>query len=146
VIRLKEGHVIPTPELLAKKKHYKWRDSHSHTTNECNYFCRHVQSALNDGRLTLGESGKMKLDVDPFLVNTIGFKEKAILVRTDQADTTKGKNVIMSNEFRKRMIKPRSPKVGVWKENTPHKPICRVKPNSSMLIENYLRQQQMDRE
>jgi hypothetical protein len=37
----------------------------------------------------------MKLDVDPFLVNTIGFEEKRILVHSDQAGTTKGKNVVI---------------------------------------------------
>jgi hypothetical protein len=36
VIKLKEGHNIPTLESLAKKKYCKWHDS-SHTTNECNY-------------------------------------------------------------------------------------------------------------
>jgi hypothetical protein len=39
VIRLTEGHVIPSANQLAKKKYYKWHDS-SHMTNECNYFRR----------------------------------------------------------------------------------------------------------
>jgi hypothetical protein len=56
VIRLSEGHVVPSAEQLAKKKYYKWHDSYSHTTNECNYFRRLVHSSLNDGRLTLGAS------------------------------------------------------------------------------------------
>jgi hypothetical protein len=34
VIKLKEGHVIPAPKLLAKRKYSKWHDSYSHTTNE----------------------------------------------------------------------------------------------------------------
>jgi hypothetical protein len=38
VIRLKEGHNIPTPESLAKKRYCKWHDSYSHSTNQCNYF------------------------------------------------------------------------------------------------------------
>jgi hypothetical protein len=80
VIRLKEGHNIATPESLAKKRYCKWHDSYSHSTNECNYFRRHVQLVLNDGWLTLGDGGKMKLDVDPFLVNTVSFEEKKILV------------------------------------------------------------------
>jgi hypothetical protein len=38
VIRLIEGHVLPSADMLAKKKYCKWHDSYSHTTNECNYF------------------------------------------------------------------------------------------------------------
>jgi hypothetical protein len=38
VIKLKEGHNVPTLESLAKKNYCKWHDSYSHTTNECNYF------------------------------------------------------------------------------------------------------------
>jgi hypothetical protein len=59
----------------------------------------------------------MRLDVDPFLVNTVGYGEKRILVRSDQADMTKGKNVVVSDEHRNKMITPHNPKVGVWKEN-----------------------------
>jgi hypothetical protein len=72
---------------------------------------------LNDGRLTLGDDGKMKLDVDPFPVNMVDLEGKRILVRTNQAETTKGKQVVVSDELRNRMIKPKSPEVGVWKEN-----------------------------
>jgi hypothetical protein len=38
VIWLTEGHVIPSIDILAKKTYYKWHDSYTHTTNECNYF------------------------------------------------------------------------------------------------------------
>jgi hypothetical protein len=68
--------------------------------------------------LTLGEGNMMRLDVDPFLVDMVEFGEKKILVKTDQADTTKGKNMAILDELRNRMIKPRSPEIGVWKENT----------------------------
>jgi hypothetical protein len=63
--------------------------------------------------LTLGDENKMKLDVDPFPVNTIGFEAKKILVRSDQVETTKGKDVVISDELRQRMIKPKSLEVGV---------------------------------
>jgi hypothetical protein len=59
----------------------------------------------------------MKLDVDPCPMNTINFEQKKILVHSDQAETTKGKNVIVSDELRSRMIKPHSLEVGVWKQN-----------------------------
>jgi hypothetical protein len=69
--------------------------------------------ALNDGRLTLRDENKMKLDVDPFLVNTVRFEAKKILVHSDQAETTKGKDVVISDDLRQRMIKPKSPEVRV---------------------------------
>jgi hypothetical protein len=46
---------------------------------------------INDGRLTLGDGGKMKLDMDPFPVGMVELEQKKILVRTDQAETTKGR-------------------------------------------------------
>jgi hypothetical protein len=49
VIRLAEGHIIPNADILAKKTFCKWHNSYTHTTNECNYFWRQVQSAINDG-------------------------------------------------------------------------------------------------
>jgi hypothetical protein len=57
----------------------------------------------------------MRLDIDPFLANTIGCGKRKILVRIDHADTTRGKNVIVLDDLRNWMIKPRSPEVGVWK-------------------------------
>jgi hypothetical protein len=38
VIRSKEGHVIPTADLIAKRMYCRWHNSYSHTTNECHYF------------------------------------------------------------------------------------------------------------
>jgi hypothetical protein len=38
VIRLTNGHVIPSADILAKKIYCKWHDTYTHTTNECNYF------------------------------------------------------------------------------------------------------------
>jgi hypothetical protein len=55
----------------------------------------------------------MKLDVDPFLVNVLEHGQKKILVRSDQAATTKGKNMIVSDDLKNQMIKPKNPE-GVW--------------------------------
>jgi hypothetical protein len=46
--------------------------------------------------LTLGDGGKMKLDIDSFPVGMVELMDKKVLVRTDQAETTKGKNMIVS--------------------------------------------------
>jgi hypothetical protein len=56
-------------------------------------------SAINDGQLTLGDGGKMKLDTDPFPVGMIEIEHKKILVRMDQAETTKGKNMVISDDL-----------------------------------------------
>jgi hypothetical protein len=60
---------------------------------------------------------KMKLDVDPFPVNMVSFGQKKILVGSNQAESTKGKHVIVLVELWNRMIKPHNPEAGVLKEN-----------------------------
>jgi hypothetical protein len=79
----------------------------------------------------------MKLDTDPFPVDMVELMDKKILVRTDQAEMTRGKNVIISDELRNRMIEPHNPEIGMWKENVMRRPAKRVKPMSAMLIEKY---------
>jgi hypothetical protein len=45
----------------------------------------------------------MKLDTDPFPVGMVELMDKKILVRMDQAEMTKGTNVVVSDEQRNRM-------------------------------------------
>jgi hypothetical protein len=59
----------------------------------------------------------MKLGTGPFSISMVELEHKKILVCTDQAETTKGTNVVISDDLRKRMIKPHSPETGVWKKN-----------------------------
>jgi hypothetical protein len=56
----------------------------------------------------------MKLDNDPFLanMNKIELDGKKVLVRPSQAESTKGKEVIIGEERPLRLIKPKSPKDG----------------------------------
>jgi hypothetical protein len=63
----------------------------------------------------MGVGGRMKLDtyLFPTNVNLINFEEKRVLVRTSQADMTHGKSVIVSDEPWQRMVKSRSPELGV---------------------------------
>jgi hypothetical protein len=86
----------------------------------------------------------MKLGMDPFPIGMVQLMDKKILVRRDQAKTTKGKNMVISNELHNRMIKPHNLKIGVWKENMLWKPAKRVKPTSAMLIEKYQHQLEED--
>jgi hypothetical protein len=81
----------------------------------------------------LGEGTKMKL-------NLIIFEEKRVLVRTDQADTTRGKKVIVSDEPRLKMMVPKNPEPGEWKVNRSSRPTVRVKVTSSLLLKKYARQ------
>jgi hypothetical protein len=68
--------VIPPVDHLARKKYCKWHDSLSHTTNECIYFCRQIQSTMDDEYLTLGEAHQLKLDTYPFPVDLLNLRRK----------------------------------------------------------------------
>jgi hypothetical protein len=50
---------------------------------------------INDGRLTLGDGGKMKLGTNPFPIVMVELMDKKIFLRMDQAEMTKGKNVVV---------------------------------------------------
>jgi hypothetical protein len=67
--------------------------------------------------LNLGDRGKRKLDMASFPIGMVELMDKKVLVLSDQAEMTKGENVVISDELRNRMIKPHNPKIGVWKEN-----------------------------
>jgi hypothetical protein len=113
---------------LEKKTYYKWHDSDTHTTNECDYFWQQVQSVINDGRLSLGVGGKTKLDTGLFPIGMAKLMNKKVFVCTDQAETTKCKNVVIFDELCNRMIKPHNPEIGVWKENLLQKSAKRLNP------------------
>jgi hypothetical protein len=59
----------------------------------------------------------MKLDTDPFPINVIDFENKKVLIRSDQTESARGKNVVVDNNAPPRTIKPKNPVVGVWKVN-----------------------------
>jgi hypothetical protein len=82
-IKLPSNLVIPSPEQLKKHAYCKWHNFYSHANNDCNVFCRRVQSPINEGRLKFTESPQMKLDKDPFSanMNTVNLDGKKILVR-----------------------------------------------------------------
>jgi hypothetical protein len=84
----------------------------------------------------------MKLDVDPFPVDMINFEEKRVLVRTNQAATTEGRRVVVSDELRQRLLKPKNLEPGMWKDNVMRKSHGKWRPNSKFLMEKYTRKQQ----
>jgi hypothetical protein len=61
----------------------------------------------------------MQLDKDPFPanMNIVELDGKKFLVWPSQAELTKGKEVIIGEEWPPRMIKPKSPKDGQWQKN-----------------------------
>jgi hypothetical protein len=55
----------------------------------------------------------MKLDIGPFPISMVELMDRKVLVRTDEAKTSKGRNVIVSDELRNRMIKPHNLAIGM---------------------------------
>jgi hypothetical protein len=55
----------------------------------------------------------MKLNTEPFLIGMVEIEHKKILERTDQAETTKGKNIVIFYDLHNRMIKSHNPEIGV---------------------------------
>jgi hypothetical protein len=58
----------------------------------------------------------MKLDNDPFPtnMNMVKVEGKKVLVQPSQAESTKGKEVVIGEEWPPRMIKPKTPKDRQW--------------------------------
>jgi hypothetical protein len=81
--KIKLSHTIPPIEELRKRAYYKWHNSHSHATNDCNVLRRQVQLAINEGQLCLK---KMQVDNDPFLDSIIDLQGAKVLVRPEQAE------------------------------------------------------------
>jgi hypothetical protein len=61
----------------------------------------------------------MKLDKDlfPMNMNIVELDGKKVLVQPSQAESTKGKEVVIGEERPPRMIRPKSPKDGQWQKN-----------------------------
>jgi hypothetical protein len=91
---IKLSHTLPPLEELKQQAYCKWHNSFSHATNDCNVFCQQIQSSINEGRLSLNE---MQIDQSPFPVNKLDLENPAILIWPEQADTTKGKNMVIGD-------------------------------------------------
>jgi hypothetical protein len=93
--KIKLSHTIPLIEDLKKHAYCKWHNSHSHATNDCNVFLRQIKLAINEGQLCLKQ---MQVDNDLFPINVIDIQGAKVLVRPEQAESTKRKNVIIGKE------------------------------------------------
>jgi hypothetical protein len=91
---IKINHTVPSADELKRRAYYKWHNSFSHATNDCNVFRQQIQSAINEGRLKFQE---MQVDTDPFPMNMIDFEGKKDLVRPNTADKGKGEEIVIDN-------------------------------------------------
>jgi hypothetical protein len=91
---IKINHTVPSADELKRRAYCKWHKSFSHATNDCNVFCRQIQSTINEGRLKFQE---MQVDTEPFLMNMINFEGKKVLTRPNTADEGKGKEIVIDN-------------------------------------------------
>ena len=89
---IKMSHAIPSLEELKRNAYCKWHNTFSHATNDCNIFHRKIQSAINEGRLAMHE---VKDDKASFSVHMMDLDNVKVLIRPEQANGTKGKNVII---------------------------------------------------
>jgi len=89
---IKLSHAIPPLEELKRRAYCKWHNLFSHATNDCNVFRMQIQSAVNEGRLVVPQ---MQIDNNSFPVHTVELQNPKVLIRPNQAESTKGKNVII---------------------------------------------------
>jgi hypothetical protein len=81
----------------------------------------------------------MKLDKDmfPTNMNMIKLNGKKVLVWPSQADSAKGKEVIIGEECLPKIIKSKSPNDGQWQKNERSKPRQRPKATFDILLAKY---------
>jgi hypothetical protein len=64
-LKFPEGCKIPTAQELQGRSYCKWHNSFTHGTGDCKELQRQIQSAIEQGRLILGQYA-MKVDTQPF--------------------------------------------------------------------------------
>jgi hypothetical protein len=64
-LKFPEGYKPPTAQELKGRSYCKWHDSFTHGTSNCKELRRQIQSAIEQGRLILGQTA-MKVDTQPF--------------------------------------------------------------------------------
>jgi hypothetical protein len=64
-LKFPEGYKPPTAQELKGRSYCKWHDSFTHSTGDCKELRRQIQSAIEQGRLILGQTA-MKVDTQPF--------------------------------------------------------------------------------
>jgi hypothetical protein len=88
-LKLPEGCKPPTAQELQGRSYCKWHHSFTHNTSDCKELHQQIQSAIEQGRLILGQTA-LKVDTQPFpSVNMVeGYDRSA----RQQLDFTLGIN------------------------------------------------------
>ena len=91
------SHVIPPLEELKRRAYCKFHNTFSHATNDCNVLRRQIQSAINEGQIIVPQ---INVDQNPFPAHThmLELSDIKVLIRPNQAESTKGKNIIIGEE------------------------------------------------
>jgi len=94
---IKMSHTIPPLEKLKWRAYCKFHNTFSHATNDCNVLRRQIQSAVNEGRIIVPQ---MKVDQNHFPAHThiLELSNPKVLIRPNQAKSTKGKNIIIGEK------------------------------------------------
>jgi len=100
------SHTLPPLEELKRRAYCKLHNTFSHATNDCNVLRRQIQSAINEGRLVIPN---MQIDQNPFPVHMLELNNPKVLVRPSQAESTKGKNVVIGDERPKKKLTLKTP-------------------------------------
>ena len=85
---IKMSHTIPPLEELKWRVYCKFYNTFSHATNDCNILRRQIQSTINEGRLIVPA---MQVDKYHFPVHVLELRNPKVLIRPNQAKTTKRK-------------------------------------------------------
>jgi len=94
---------------LKRRAYYKFHNTFSHATNDCNGFRRQIQLAINEGRLVIS---RMQIDQNPFSIHTLELSNPKVLIRPHQAESAKGKNVVVGEERHgKEVLQNKTPRV-----------------------------------
>jgi hypothetical protein len=64
-LKLPDGCKLPIAQELQGRSYCKWYHSFTHNTSDCKELRRQIQSAIEQGRLILGQTA-MKVDTQPF--------------------------------------------------------------------------------
>jgi hypothetical protein len=64
-LKFPEGYKPPTTQELKGRSYCKWHNSFTHSTSDCKELRRQIQSAIEQGRLILGQTA-MKVNTQPF--------------------------------------------------------------------------------
>jgi len=105
--KIKFSHTIPLVDELKRHAYCKLHNTFSHATNDCNLFRRQIQSAINEERLVISA---MQVDQNPFPMHAhvLELKNPKALIWPSQAESTKGKNVIIGEE--RKVLQSKTPR------------------------------------